>query len=97
MTRKAEAVIASSSRYHIAELPCADPEAAWRAALLQVGRPYDWRADLGILIHRDEDERGRWNCSGLTAWAVLQGGTRLFRHGLLGQITPQSLWMLPGE
>ena len=88
-------VIATSSRYHVDELPCADEEAAWQAALSQVGKPYALRLLLGFLVHQVDMERGHWDCVGLLVWCVARGGTHLFRRGLLGRLTPQSLWMLP--
>ena len=79
------------------ELPCLDPvEATWWARG-QIGKPYDWRALLGFLIHRDWTEGQHWFCSELVAAAFEEGGMPLFRAQVLSRVTPQAVWMLPGK
>ena len=79
------------------DLPCADPAAAMAWARSQVGKPYDWRSDLGIAFHRLWTDPGQWECAGLIAAAFIAGGTPLFRADALGRVTPQMLWQLPGK
>jgi len=87
---------AAHSECLVVELPCADPEAAWAAALSQVGQHYDWEALLGFLVHREWASPGKWWCSELVAWSFAQGGSPLFRPEATHRVTPQDLWMLPG-
>jgi len=76
-------------------LPCANPEAIIAASRSQLGKPYDYTGVLGIGLHRDWQETGRWFCSELVAWAFQQGGTPLFRKGASGRVTPQEVWTVP--
>lgn len=41
--------------------------AAWAWAMQQIGKPYDYLDIVGILVHRDWREEGRWICSELVA------------------------------
>ena len=86
--------IARHSAHAISEFPCADPDAAIKAARSQVGKPYDLTALFGMALHRDWQEDDSWFCSELVAWSIAQGGTSLFRVDALRRVTPQHLWML---
>lgn len=80
------------SREHCLELPCRDPDVAFAAAESQVGKGYDWGMIFGHPLRQDWDNRERWVCSELVAWAIREGGTDLFRckpH----RITPQHLYL----
>jgi len=88
-------VILRHSDFTLIDLPCANPAAAWEAALSQVGDRYDWRALFGFLVHRDWAAPGRWFCSELVAWSFAAGGSPLFRPDLTHRVTPQMIWMLP--
>lgn len=63
------------------------------AARSQLGKPYDWSGCAGIAFHRDWHQDDSWFCSELVAWALEQGGCKLFRIEAK-RITPQHLWML---
>jgi uncharacterized protein YycO len=89
------AVRAAHDEWTLLELPCTDPALAWHAALDQIGRPYDWAALLGFLVHRDWAAPDRWFCSELVAFAFAAGGSPLFRPDLTYRVTPQMLWELP--
>lgn len=78
----------------LVDLPCRFPDLAWAAALSQMGKPYDWRALVGVLFHRDWAASGAWFCSELVAWAFAQGGSPIFRPEALNRVTPQDLWMV---
>ena len=90
------AVLADNGTVHLVDFPCADPASALDWARLQVGRPYDWRAILGFVFHRDWADPHEWFCSEFVAEAFAEGGSPLLRPGALGRVTPQDLWMLPG-
>lgn len=76
------------------DIPCKDNASAFYKALQQVGKPYDLTALIGWLSGRDWQEPDSWFCSELVAWAFEQGGSPLFRDGVLSRVTPQNLWMV---
>jgi uncharacterized protein YycO len=78
------------------EIPCHDPATAWAWVVAQEGKPYDWSALPGFLLHRNWENENRWFCSELAAKAFQEGGTPLFRSDCVSRVTPQMLWMLPG-
>lgn len=87
-----QAVDDASTRYF------AVPEPSQRVltlALSQEGRPYDWRGALGIGLHRDWQDEGRWFCSELVAWAFAAAGNPLLRTDHLDRITPRDLLLSP--
>ena len=86
--------IAAASRWELVRLPCADPAAAIAAARSQIGKPYDWLGVAGIGLRRDWRDESRWYCSELVAWAIEQGGTRLFRPVRINRVTQEHLYML---
>lgn len=49
---------------------------------------------LGWLVGRDWQCTESWFCSELVAWSFEQGGSPLFRDGVLSRVTPQNLWMI---
>ena len=71
------------------------PAAAIRAALQQLGKPYDLAGVLGVGLHRDWRDPGAWFCSELVAWACETAGAPLLRADRLGRITPGQLAMSP--
>ncbi|WP_345815290.1 YiiX/YebB-like N1pC/P60 family cysteine hydrolase [Paraburkholderia sp. PREW-6R] len=89
-----EQLVRNHTRISLVDIPCADEGAAAEAALSQVGKPYDWRALLGIGLHRDWQSDEKWFCSELLAWCLAQGGKRLFRAEAMRRVTPQHLWAL---
>lgn len=86
-------IVAAHSEYVVVEIPAS--LGVLLAAREQIGKPYDWAALIGMLIHRDWQEEGSWFCSELVAWAFARGGAPLFRPEALHRVTPQHLWMLP--
>ncbi|WP_296574126.1 hypothetical protein [Zoogloea sp.] len=83
------------ARIEFIDVPMPDEDAALSAARSQVGKGYDWRALLGIVLRaRRLAEKDRWFCSELVAWVAEQGGRPLFRGEVLRRVTPQHLWML---
>lgn len=86
-------IMRTHSESHIVEVEHA-PDEVWRAALSQVGKPYDLGAVLGFLFRRDWQDASKWDCAELVAWSFAAGGRALFRETYLPRITPQHLWML---
>jgi uncharacterized protein YycO len=78
----------------VVDWPSIDGAPVIAAARSQVGKPYDWRALLGFLVHRDWAQTNAWFCSELVAWSFGQGGCPLFRPEEQDRVTPQDLWML---
>ena len=60
----------------------------------QLGKPYDWRAVVGLELHRDWQDDSSWFCSELVAAAFEWAGHPLFRAETMHRVTPQHLWML---
>lgn len=83
-----------AKRATVIELPCRNPQAVIAAAELQLGKPYDFTAVIGLGLHRDWQEDDAWFCSELVAWAFEKAGEPLFRAEVLRRVTPQHLWML---
>ena len=76
------------------EFPCADRAKSISWLRAQIGKPYDLLALLGIVLHRDWHKAGRWFCSELAAAALEQGGSPLFRAGVLDHVFPEHIWMI---
>lgn len=89
-----EEIMRTHSKNLVVDIPCEDPDAAYHAALEQVGKRYDLTALFGWLSGRDWQEEDSWFCSELVAWAFEKGGSPLFRDGVLHRVTPQNLWMI---
>lgn len=87
-------VIQNHTNYLVVDIACTNEGAAIAAARSQIGKPYDWTALFGLLLHRDWQEDDSWFCSELVAWAFQQAGSPLFRPEAMHRITPQHLWML---
>lgn len=85
------------SAHAFALLPCDDPAAALQAARSQVGKPYDWKALVGLLLHRDWEDPHAWFCSEIMPWAIHQSGHALFRPSVMRRVTPQHLLMVSRE
>ena len=66
-------------------------EPALRFLELQLGKPYDWTAILGLLTRRDWQEDDSWFCSELVATAALVAGVRLIRKPQ-NRVTPEDVW-----
>ena len=88
-------VTTNYSRWIIIEIPVKDDAATISAARSQVGKPYDLLGVIGLGLRRNWQDEDSWWCSELVSWAAKQGGTNLFRPGVLSRITPEHLWMLP--
>ena len=64
--------------------------------LSQRGKPYDYSALAGIVLHRDwGTDDSRWFCSELIAWAAQTSGIHLLRTEHKNRITPNHLLMSP--
>ena len=90
-------VIAAHSAHVIVDLPCHSPAEVIKAARSQVGKPYDWKALVGFLMHRDWEDPHAWFCSEIVPWAIHQSGHALFRPSVMRRVTPQHLWMVSRE
>ena len=64
---------------------------AWLDA--QVGKPYDWSALLGLLMHREWQNADRWFCSELVEACVSKFGRARFRAEA-SRVTPRHQDML---
>lgn len=85
---------AQDARWQIVSISCADPDAVIAAAKAEIGKGYDYTGVLGVGLHRDWQETGRWFCSELVAHAFQAAGMPLFRDEAMRRITPQHLWQL---
>jgi uncharacterized protein YycO len=85
---------AEDPRWAISHLPCRDPSVVIAEAVLQIGKPYDYTAVLGLGLHRVWKDDDSWFCSELVAYAFDRAGSPLFRADSLRRVTPQDLWML---
>lgn len=83
-----------TSHHTLVDFIEADPVPVLRAAKAQVGKPYDFKAIFGLWLRSGWDETDAWFCSELVAWALEQGGHRLFRTKDIPRVTQQHLWML---
>lgn len=62
----------------------------------QQGKPYDYTALAGILIHRDwGTNESSWFCSELIAWAMKESGIKFLRTEHKNRITPEELLLSP--
>lgn len=86
-------VIAAHTSWAIVEFPCEDPAAAIAAARSQIGKPYDLMGAVGLAFHRDWQNEGQWWCSDLLTWAIMKGGTIIFRVEEIKRTTPGWLFL----
>ncbi len=70
-------------------------DAVLRAALSQLGKPYDYTAMAGFITRRDWQEQDSWFCSELVAWAFEQAGKPLIRTDGLYKVSPRDLLLSP--
>lgn len=82
------------SSYEVVKFKVESKSKVISAALSQKGKPYDYMAIIGILFKRDWQNKSKWFCSELVAWALSQGGRHLFRKERLNRATPEHIWML---
>ena len=83
-------VLAGATDHAWANVPCRT-EPALRFLELQLGKPYDWTAILGILTRRDWQEDDSWFCSELVAATALAAGAPLI-HKPQNRVTPEDVW-----
>ncbi len=89
-----DSVLKSYTRHELCYFPCMDAGKIIKAAMSQIGKPYDYTAVLGIGIHRDWQEKDSWFCSELAAWSFDAAGEPLFRAEVMRRVTPNHLWMI---
>lgn len=82
-------------REEIVEIPCTHQEYMdfWYALNRQIGCGYSYRTILGLAFGREFRDRGRWDCSTLMAWCLLEAKMLpavLREH--LQQVTPNCLY-----
>lgn len=71
-------------------IPHHNPEECWRRALMQVGKPYDWKYTWSwVFRRRDWQDDNAWACSELVAWAG-----EWFADQAAGSITARELWLI---
>ena len=64
--------------------------------LSQRGKPYDWSALFGMVIHRDwGTDYSAWFCSEIVAWGFAEAGYPLLRTEHKNRITPENLLLSP--
>lgn len=86
-------IINEYSRVELVEIPLTDEQAALDFARAQLGKPYDWRAIFGFLLHRDWADDRAWFCNELAEAACVAGGRQRFRDSI-SRITPRESWMV---
>ena len=86
--------LVSASRHEIVDFAVQDPDTAIKSALNELGKPYDYTAIFGFLVHRDWQEDDSWFCSEFVAYVLNKSGTLFFRPERRGRITPEHLWMI---
>jgi hypothetical protein len=71
-------------------------EEAYQEAKTQLGKPYDWRSILGIVMNRDWREVDSWYCAEIVAWAFEQVMQPLFNTSFgVNWITPRDFFLSP--
>lgn len=84
----------TASKYTTIEIPIPNEAAFLEAVRSQIGKPYDYTAIAGLLVHRDWQAEDRWFCSELPAWAANKAGCPIFRAEAMHRVTPEHWWML---
>lgn len=82
------------SGYTVGIVQDADHERAHRFCRSQVGKPYDWKAVLGIGLHRDWRDDAAWFCSELVAAALEYAGIEPVAKDA-SRVTPDDLLRSP--
>lgn len=86
---------AADPTWQLVDMPCSNAAAVIAAARSQLGKPYDYGGVIGVGLHRDWQDTGKWFCSELVAWAFEQAGCPLFRADAVHRVTPGHIWELP--
>jgi uncharacterized protein YycO len=87
----------SKDHYSKVEQFTSDPEAivkAYRWALTQVGKPYDFSAITGIVLNRDWHNENKWFCSELLVVAFEKAGAPILStrpSSAFWRVTPRDL------
>lgn len=87
-------LLAHASGYIVATVDASDKKRVEAFILGEVGKPYDWKAVIGIGIHRDWHDDKAWCCSELVAAALEYAGTRVVSKQI-SRVTPQDLLQSP--
>lgn len=69
-----------------------DEQAIYRAAISQIGKPYDKWAILGFPVRRNWQQESDWFCSELVGWSIMQGGRQLVKD--VHRLMPDTLFQL---
>lgn len=71
------------------------PDDVLRAACSQIGKPYDWGAIFGFIFRRNWQDKQRWFCSELIAWAFEEAGHPLINGRDFYKVSPRDLLLSP--
>ena len=78
--------------YEAKELPCDSRKEAILKARRQVGKKYDWLGIFSFVFHKDYEDKKKWFCSELVAYAM-----NIFEMNKLFLISPQFLSIFKGR
>jgi uncharacterized protein YycO len=91
--RPLASVYAESSKVEAVDIPLPDEAAAIGYAVAQIGKPYDWKAVVGFILHRNWADDSAWFCNELAEACLAAGGKKRFREEI-SRITPRESWMV---
>lgn len=74
-------------RFEFAYLPCDDSEKVIERAKQEIGKKYDYLAIFGIFFRRGWNDKDKWFCSELVAYA-----SGIFRYKRISRVTPEDLY-----
>lgn len=76
-------------RHLIAQIPVKDAKLFREVMISLIGAEYDFKAILGILLHKDWNDNNKWTCSEAIAHA-----SGLFRKNKLHCVTQEVIYMM---
>lgn len=63
----------------------------WLWAYAQIGKPYDWTAIFGLLLHRNWRNQGHWFCSEMVTQGFEIAGVKILDTAHINFITPRDV------
>lgn len=63
----------------------------WKWAHSQIGKPYDWTAIFGLVLHRNWRSQNHWFCSELVTRGYEIAGVKILSTDHINYITPRDV------
>jgi uncharacterized protein YycO len=82
-----------ASKCGLKDIEVPDPDAGYRFAYEQIGKPYDIWGVIGLGLNREWDHDDKWWCSELAEAAIKAAGRIRFTDDVK-RLSPEHVWMV---